>query len=189
LIEQIQSKEESISSTTMKIDLPFSHPIKELIWVVQDDRWINNTTATNSTDNNRGKRYDKEFHEFEIFDSTLLNDTRLPVNIRNGNPLSNAKLYINGQERLSEMDAEYFNHVVPYERHTNIPNSKGINVYSFALKPEEQQPSGTLNFSKIDNAVLQVTLNNSNSGKIRVYGVNYNILRITGGMGGIAYSG
>ena len=59
LIEQIQSKEETISSTTMKIEIPFNHPVKELIWVIQDDRWVNNTTATASTDSNRGKRYDK----------------------------------------------------------------------------------------------------------------------------------
>jgi hypothetical protein len=189
LIEQIQSKEETINSTVMKLDLPFNHPIKELIWVIQDGRWITSTTATNFTSNNRGKRYDKEFHEFEIFDSTLLSDTRLPIQIKNGNPLENAKLFINGQERFGEMDEKYFNHVVPYERHTNIPKSKGINVYSFALKPEDQQPSGTLNFSKIDSAQLQLTLNNSNAGKIRVYAVNYNILKITGGMGGIAYSG
>ena len=173
----------------MKIELPFSHPIKELIWVIQDNRWINNTTATNNTANNRGKRYDKEFHEFEVFNSDSLSDTRLPIKIKNGNPLSNAKLYVNGQERFQTMDGDYFNKVVPYEHHTNIPNSKGINVYSFALRPEEQQPSGALNFSKVDNSQLEINLNNSNAGKVRVYGVNYNILKIAGGMGAIGYSG
>ena len=65
------------------------------------------------------------------------------------------------------MDGDYFNKVVPFEHHTNIPNSKRINVYSFALRPEEQQPSGSLNFSKVDNSQLEINLNNSNAGKVR----------------------
>ena len=123
------------------------------------------------------------------FNSNLLSDTRLPVLIKNGNPLVSAKLYVNGQERFSSMDECYFNKVIPFERHSNIPNSKGINVFSFALKPEEQQPSGALNFSKVDNSQLEVVLNNSNSGKVHIYGVNHNILKISGGMGVIGYTG
>jgi len=82
--------------------------------------------------------------------------------------------------------------VQPYQHHTNVP-ATGINVYSFALKPEEHQPSGTCNFSRIDNATLQLTLTaattaSSATGKVRVYAVNYNVLRIMSGMGGLAYS-
>ena len=63
--------------------------------------------------------------------------------------------------------------------------TKEINVYSFALKPEEHQPSGTCNFSRIDNAQLKVT---GADGGGRIYAVNYNVLRIMSGMGGLAYS-
>ena len=62
---------------------------------------------------------------------------------------------------------------------------KEINVYSFALKPEEHQPSGTCNFSRIDNAQLNIT---GDDGGGRIYAVNYNVLRIMSGMGGLAYS-
>jgi hypothetical protein len=69
----------------------------------------------------------------------------------------------------------------------------GINVYSFALKPEEHQPSGTCNFSRIDKATLNLTLSvntvkNQNTAKVRIYAVNYNVLRVMSGMGGLAYS-
>jgi hypothetical protein len=82
--------------------------------------------------------------------------------------------------------------VQPYQHHTNIP-AVGINVYSFALKPEEHQPSGTCNFSRIDNAKLIITMSNNTVGsvlsaQVRVYAVNYNVLRIMSGMGGLAYS-
>jgi hypothetical protein len=79
--------------------------------------------------------------------------------------------------------------VQPYQHHTNIPPT-GINVYSFALKPEEHQPSGSCNFSRIDNATLQLQLTPKSAlgSKIRVYAFNYNVLRIMSGMGGLAYS-
>lgn len=193
LIEQIQSITETVTSKKMKIEIPFNHPVKELIWVVQDDEWIKNTTATATTDTNRGKRYDKEFHQYEIFNSSLsdnsnLRDDSIPIMIKNGNPVLSGRIYVNGQERTSLMDGFYFNNVVPFERHTNIPNSKGINIYSFSLKPEEQQPSGTMNFSKVDSVLLEININKGSSCKVKIYGVNYNILRIMGGMGGVAYS-
>ena len=64
--------------------------------------------------------------------------------------------------------------------------TENICVYSFALKPEEHQPSGTCNFSRIDNAQLNVGVNSDGGGTI--YAVNYNVLRIMSGMGGLAYS-
>ena len=105
------------------------------------------------------------------------------------NPVVRAKLQLNGHDRFQERLGSYFNLVQPYQHHTNIP-STGINVYSFALKPEEHQPSGTCNFSRIDTAVLQLQLTPkaSTGSKIRVYARNYNILRIMSGMGGLAYS-
>jgi len=104
-----------------------------------------------------------------------------------------AKLLLNGHDRFSERKGTYFNLVQPYQHHTNIPDSPGINVYSFAVKPEDHQPSGTCNMSRIDNATLLLTVHpdiaSSNlTKKLRVYAVNYNVLRIMSGMGGLAYS-
>ena len=108
------------------------------------------------------------------------------------NPIEVAKLQLNGQDRFTEREGRYFNYVQPYQHHTRTP-TVGINVYSFALKPEEHQPSGTCNFSRIDKATLQLTVsvNTVRSGRtaqVRVYAVNYNVLRVMSGMGGLAYS-
>jgi hypothetical protein len=108
------------------------------------------------------------------------------------NPVAVAKLQLNGHDRFYEREGRYFNLVQPFQHHENVP-ATGINVYSFALKPEEHQPSGTCNFSRIDNATLQLTLTSQSvkagrSCKVRIYAVNYNVLRIMSGMGGLAYS-
>ena len=67
-----------------------------------------------------------------------------------------------------------------------MPTKSTYTMYSFALKPDEHQPSGTCNFSRIDNAVLNLTANAG--GVIKLYARNYNVLRIMSGMGGLAYS-
>jgi hypothetical protein len=106
------------------------------------------------------------------------------------NCTESAKLQLNGHDRFSERFGKYFNLVQPYQHHTNVPKA-GINVYSFGLKPEEHQPSGTCNMSRIDNATLQLTTTSnavSADAKVRVYATNYNVLRIMSGMGGLAYS-
>jgi hypothetical protein len=109
------------------------------------------------------------------------------------NPFETCLLQLNGNDRFNVRNGNYFNLVQPYQHHTNIPLNRGINVYSFALKPEEHQPSGTLNMSRIDTAILDVKVktgsdNSAVSGIINVYAVNYNVLRILSGMGGLAYS-
>ena len=93
---------------------------------------------------------------------------------------------MNGQDRFSEREGSYFSLVQPYQCHTRNPD-EGINVYSFALRPEEHQPSGTCNFSRIDNATLQLVLSNAcvegtKTAKVRVYATNYNVLRIMSGI-------
>tara|TARA_B100001105_G_C22337950_1_gene419889 strand:+ start:51 stop:1172 length:1122 start_codon:yes stop_codon:yes gene_type:complete len=100
--------------------------------------------------------------------------------------ITSAKLQLNGHDRFSERAGEYFNWVQPYQHHTSSPR-EGINVYSFALKPEEHQPSGTANMSRIDNATLSLTTGTGDH-TIKVFAVNYNVLRIMSGMGGLAYS-
>jgi hypothetical protein len=108
-------------------------------------------------------------------------------------PIEVAKLQLNGQDRFTEREGRYFTFVQPYQHHTRTPTAPGICVYSFALKPEEHQPSGTCNFSRIDKATLQLTVsvNTVRAGRtaqVRVYAVNYNVLRVMSGMGGLAYS-
>lgn len=98
-----------------------------------------------------------------------------------------AKLQLNGHDRFSTRKAEYFNLVQPYQHHTRIP-AAGIYVYSFALNPEQHQPSGTVNMSRIDNATLLLNTAALGDFKLKVYAVNYNVLRIMAGMGGLAYS-
>jgi len=122
----------------------------------------------------------------------VLAETSLDMHCWGENPVVTAKLQLNGQDRFSEREGTYFDQVQPWQHHTRTPDT-GINVYSFALRPEEHQPSGSCNFSRIDNATLQLVLSNAtvsgtNTAKVRVYARNYNVLRIMSGMGGLAYS-
>jgi hypothetical protein len=122
----------------------------------------------------------------------VLAETALDLHCWGENPVVTAKLQLNGQDRFSEREGSYFDVVQPFQHHTRHP-STGINVYSFALRPEEHQPSGTCNFSRIDNAVLQLVLSSGTvsgtaTAKVRVYAVNYNVLRVMSGMAGVAYS-
>jgi hypothetical protein len=101
--------------------------------------------------------------------------------------MTDAKLQLNGHDRFAARAGAYFSTVQPFQHHTNVPIISNINVYSFALRPEEHQPSGTLNMSRIDNATLAVTTASSTN-RIRVYAHSYNVLRVMSGMGGLAYS-
>ena len=87
----------------------------------------------------------------------VLAETALDMHCWGVNPVVTAKLMLNGQDRFSEREGSYFDLVQPYQHHTRNPDS-GINCYSFALRPEEHQPSGSCNFSRIDNATLQLVL-------------------------------
>jgi hypothetical protein len=103
-------------------------------------------------------------------------------------PLHQFKLILNGQDRFKEQYGKYFNQVQPYYHHSGNPYP-GIYVYSFALQPEEHQPTGTCNFSRIDNAQVWVALKAGGLSNIqKMFAVNYNILRIQSGMGGLAFS-
>ena len=98
-----------------------------------------------------------------------------------------ALLQLNGHDRFKRREGKYFTKVQRYQHHSGASGSDHAHVYSFALKPEEHQPSGTCNFSRIDNAVLNLE-HETAAGKLKVYAVNYNVLRIMSGMGGLAYS-
>ena len=118
------------------------------------------------------------------------------------NPCVNAKLQLNGHDRFQARDGSYFNYVQPSQHWTNTP-ADGVNVYSFALKAEDHQPTGTCNFSRIDNATLQVDVGKYNASDsayvstyvgtnsntvLNIYTQNYNVLRVMSGMAGTAYS-
>ena len=102
-------------------------------------------------------------------------------------PLKDFKLVLNGQDRFKEQLGKYFNQYQPYVYHSGTPYP-GIYVYSFALQPEEHQPTGTCNFSRIDNAQVALNLKALSAPLQKMFAVNYNILRIQSGMGGLAFS-
>lgn len=117
---------------------------------------------------------------------------------RTENPVQKVLLQLNGHDRFSERDGNYFNYVQPWQHHSNTP-SDGINMYSFSLNPEDHQPSGSCNMSRIDNATLNLTFGVdgvsdfkssylADDSKISIFALNYNVLRILSGMGGLAYS-
>lgn len=217
LIEQLQfTGDESTSTPSNKVKLNFNHPTKELVWVVQKDAHVQPTVAFGPQWFNYTDGLDVTFTASSAYgdvdgsgttanvvapDADNLaggmpgvaaggaNRVYLPTSFEGGeNPVSMAKITLNGHDRFAEMDGRYFNLVQPFQHHENVP-SKGINVYSFGLKPEEHQPSGTCNFSRIDTAVLNLTLTGAttsgSTAKVRVFAVNYNILRIMSGMGGL----
>jgi len=198
LIEQLQfTGEETISSTAPKVKLNFNHPCKELYWFLfntdnNTNNWFNYTTTINNVvanDTTSGLLNNKLRY-------SGVTGNNLEV-IHPSNPITSAKLLLNGNDRFATRDGMYFNVVQPYQHHENIPNNAGINSYSFALKPEEHQPSGTLNMSRIDTAILQLSVfsasaytksYDSTKSTLFVYATNYNVLRILSGMGGLAYS-
>ena len=107
----------------------------------------------------------------------------------NNEEVTNALLQLNGHDRFKRRVGKYFTEVQRYQHHTGSGGTTVPHIYSFGLKPEEHQPSGTCNFSRIDNAVLNLTVSAAPSGSsLKVYAVNYNVLRIMSGMGGLAYS-
>ena len=201
LIEQLQfTGQETLNSGTNRIKLNFNHPCKELIWVAKTnkdtnvDQWYNYTTlATAGTAFGNplfapGTDYSILGRVPGIYTGAYSSNLNIGIVPSGENPLTTCLLQLNGNDRFDQRDGSYFNYVQPYQHHTNIPENKGINVYSFALKPEEHQPSGTLNMSRIDTAVLSVYSSFSTAQNINIYAVNYNVLRILSGMGGLAYS-
>ncbi len=152
LIEQLQyTGSETVAQNNVKTRLNFNHPVKELVWVLQTE---DNRTYKQLTN------YTTHLAPNTVQATTDTSIAAVKTGGASGkNPVSSAKLLLNGHDRFSERPGSYFNLVQPYQHHTRIPaDSKGINVYSFALNPEEHQPSGTVNMSRIDNATLNITV-------------------------------
>ena len=157
LIEQVQYQ--AYSGTPSTLDLNFNHPVKELVWTGGVDAPTGGNVVANS-------------------------GPSTPETVGTGT----YTLKLNGHERFSARDATYFTRVQVMDHHSgygSLINDGSVAVYSFALKPEEHQPSGTCNFSRIDNAQL---IPSAATAAYNVYAVNYNVLRIMSGMGGLAYS-
>lgn len=188
LIEQTQYNEDKgISSYNNRIDLTFNHPVKELVWVVQPSAYTN--------------------CQLDSANAIRASATRLQPFTYDRDAVYEQHLQINGQDRMSRRYGDYFNAVQSFQHHTGLNatvqtattlpiHQPGIYSYSFALKPEEHQPSGTCNFSRIDTATIVMNMSGSvtinpdidYTWDVRVYAVNYNILRVMSGMGGLAYS-
>ena len=171
LIEQVQYR--SFGSGKLKFDIGFiNHPVKELLWI-------------NGRINNQGYFWNNK--------PASTNEPRKEDII----PKTKWKLRLNGHDRFSERWTSYFTRKQVADYHSGGLNSEEgvldkVAIYSFALKPEEHQPSGTCNFSRIDSAELLSSIELKTSGGdplgLEVYAINYNVLRVMSGMGGLAYS-
>ena len=217
LIEQLQftGTESLTSGSSSSVRLNFNHPVKELIWRATGMSEVQKTDRRVDLSNNPVVGYvavSGFSHNVAVYKWDPSSATGASVSgqdagktttgkVCNSMQWSDVTLQLNGHERFSERHSEYFRLVQPLQHHTSIPVDSGIHVYSFALKPEEHQPSGTCNFSRIDNAVLKLSGMGTAAGTtaedgsttmsgatLRVYAVNYNVLRIMSGMGGLAYS-
>jgi len=138
---------------------------------------------------------------FNPWDITVIMPTNYGLRMDGyGNPSYEAVIQFNGQDRFTVQKGAFFNFYVPFNVHTRVP-AYGINVYSFALYPEEYQPSGTANLSRMDTTYLNVTysdilrinkqvpiLDYITGTIVYVFALSYNVLRIMSGMGGLAYS-
>ena len=169
LIEQLQYQTGSQGNSSFNLN--FNHPVKELIWCGQRAAGA----SANGSPSMPSDISDGTDKLWELSDATIT-------------------LKLNGHERFAPRHPNYFTRTQPWQHHSNPgggPKRDAIHVYSFALKPEEHQPSGTCNFSRIDNA--QLVFNKSVEGSnntvgLHIYAVNYNVLRVMSGMGGLAYS-
>jgi len=211
LIEQVQhTGGDSITATSQTVRLSFNHPVKELVWCFQNTT----STATNSMWNFSTSC--ANVHVTVNATPAIIGGGNLPHTIgaprmfsntsgvsnifwiEEGSPITGAagqevgpmkdfKLVLNGQDRFKEQLGKYFNQYQPYVYHSGTPYP-GVYVYSFALQPEEHQPTGTCNFSRIDNAQVSLNMKALTTPLQKMFAVNYNILRIQSGMGGLAFS-
>ena len=203
LIEQVQhTGVDTVDGTnggTKQIRLSYNHPVKELVWCLAG------TDAENLWHFGKGSAHPAL--ALGPADATATAPSHLPITAATGAPvvltggtgavawteesegaMEEFKLVLNGQDRFKAQDGKYFNQVQPFNHHSGCP-FPGVYSYSFALKPEEHQPTGTCNFSRIDNAQVSIkTVASSEATNLHMFATNYNVLRIQSGMGGLAFS-
>lgn len=170
IISQVQhSGEESVNSGNAKIKLNFNMPVTELLWGIQEDGAV----AAN-------------VNLLDFWDQYSGNTNLVPKS-----PLTKAVLQLNGQDRFAERTWEYFARMYPFRYHTAVAESQGVFCIPFALNPEDSQPSGTCNFSRVDNAYLNLTfkqISSSLTGKVWIFARNLNFLKVKNGYGGLIFS-
>ena len=203
LIEQVQHTGTDTVTTagTKQVRLSYNHPVKELVWCFSNVAANKNTLwnfSNVSTDASVVLQSYPDPTDSNCFVSlSSVGTPLLALGAEGGSkrfteetcgPLDTFKLILNGQDRFKEQRGKYFNQVQPFNHHSGNP-MPGIYSYSFALKPEEHQPTGTCNFSRIDNAQVQVVQHPAGDAtNMHMFAVNYNVLRIQSGMGGLAFS-
>jgi hypothetical protein len=201
LIEQVQhTGVDSVTASggTKQVRLSYNHPVKELVWALS-------TGDTQQGLWNFTKHKTAGAIVLESNASAMVSNVLVPTALSGAPMLSTAgtnvfteesagtidtfKLVLNGQDRMKEQSGKYFNQLQSYQHHTGSPYA-GIYSYSFALKPEEHQPTGSCNFSRIDNAqvAIKTVSDNVEATNLHMFAINYNVLRIQSGMGGLAFS-
>lgn len=170
LFEQVQLDYfENINTDNIEFALNLNHPCKEIIWTAQRSSYTKNDNGHTETHN-------------DLYSS---------LSSGYGNPLLTASLDLDSYNRIAESDYKYFNYLQPYICHKNTP-ADGINVYSFSYYPEEHQPSGTCNMSRIPRVTMHLKFDktvfeNDETLNIRFYATNYNILRFISGLAGLSF--
>ena len=171
LIDQLQYQSESGGGTNNTIRLNYNHPVKELIWCGTPTAIV---VASSATDVVSGGA------------------TPAPITSATGSASNMlTKIILNGTDRFTARNTKYFTRDQVWDCHTGFGATgvaDSIALYSFALRPEEHQPSGTCNFSRIDTAQLWFSGTGETVSPLTIFAVNYNVLRIMSGMGGLAYS-
>ena len=185
LIEQLQFTGSEITSslsttavTPFSMRLNFNHPTKAIYWTAEG----NNDDKLNPFYNGLAAAEPSIKSKITSGEYGLISGENCPI--------ESVQLQLNGHERFSPRSGSYFQLCQPYQHHTRVPYDHWVGMYSFCLSPEEHQPSGALNFSRIDNASLKLDFKGTTVGTrtVYVYAVNYNVLRILSGMGGLAFS-
>ena len=203
LIEQVQhtGADTVDASATKQVRLSYNHPVKELVWcfsnVASNPNTLWNFTSASTNANIVLTSNVEGLVSNCVVSPSVYGSPLLALGANGGDstftedavgPLSEFKLILNGQDRFKAQKGKYFNQVQPFNHHTGSPYP-GVYAYSFALKPEEHQPTGTCNFSRIDNAQVAVTMGAANGATtMHMFATNYNVLRIQSGMGGLAFS-
>ena len=215
LIEQVQhTGADGVAFGANTVRLSYNHPVKELVWCFNKDatsgatgqlnqRWafVNDPTKLECTSNLTyaadlgNSNVVVEPHKSGCPFLVVGNANEHMIEEADGTgvqcgPLETFKLILNGQDRFKEQNGAYFNQYQPMQYHSGNP-MVGVYCYSFGLKPEEHQPTGTCNFSRIDNAQVSASIKATGGSaitKLSMFAVNYNVLRVQSGMGGLAFS-
>lgn len=193
LIEQVQwTPPYSLTAqqTTATISVDFNHPQKEFIFVAQRDEMINRNEWFNYSNLAIG----------EITPAAIMPYLNSNSPAGRLDLIANAKLQLDGYDRFMARGPQYFRLQQPYDHHTTTPVNSFIYNYSFALRPEDAEPTGTMNASRIDSIVWQINMNPVLSNptipawqqrgncRITVYGHNYNVFRVINGFGGVLFT-